>query len=153
MIADTEDLKQFLILAKTAKGAACVALIKQALDHPGVHVFGELLDMPTVQELAGSSHAPYLELLKVFAYGTWSEYKAQAAELPSMTPAQAAKLKKLSAVTFAAQSKMVPYDLLLRELEVPPSALLARPLRIPSPSRPHGSLLAAGRSQQHTSSC
>ena len=46
-----DELKPFLLLAKTAKGAACAALIQQVLDHPNVYVFGELLDMPSVQEV------------------------------------------------------------------------------------------------------
>ena len=44
-------LEQFVLLAKTAKGAAAVELIKQALEAPGVYVFSELLDMANVQEV------------------------------------------------------------------------------------------------------
>ena len=46
-----QPLEQFVLLAKSAKGAAVVALITQALEAPGVFVFGELLDMPNVQEV------------------------------------------------------------------------------------------------------
>ena len=42
-------LEQFVLLAKNAKGAAAVELIKQALEAPGVYVFGELLDMSNIQ--------------------------------------------------------------------------------------------------------
>lgn len=44
-------LEQFVLLAKTAKGAACIELIKQVLEAPGVYVFGELLDMPNIAEV------------------------------------------------------------------------------------------------------
>lgn len=44
-------LEQFVLLAKSAKGAAAVELIKQALESPGVYVFGELLDMPNISEV------------------------------------------------------------------------------------------------------
>lgn len=47
-----QPLEQFVLLAKSAKGAAVVALITQALEAPGVYVFGELLDMPNVQEVS-----------------------------------------------------------------------------------------------------
>jgi len=117
-VSESDQLKQFLILAKTAKGAAAAALISQVLDHPSVKVFGELLDMPNITELAGTSSAGSLELLRVFAYGTWSDYKARAAELPPLSEAQAAKLKKLTVVALAAQSKMLSYDVLMRELEL-----------------------------------
>ena len=39
-----QDLEQFLLLSKTARGPAAVQLIKQALEAPGVYVFGELLE-------------------------------------------------------------------------------------------------------------
>lgn len=44
-----EGLVQFLVLGKTAKGAACVALIQQVLSNRKIFVFGELLALPNVQ--------------------------------------------------------------------------------------------------------
>lgn len=44
-------LEQFVLLAKSTKGAACTELIKQVLEAPGVYVFGELLDMPNIAEV------------------------------------------------------------------------------------------------------
>lgn len=55
---DNEQLKTFLLLAKTTKGAACEALVKQVLDHPSVNVFGELLDMPNVVEVRAAPPLP-----------------------------------------------------------------------------------------------
>lgn len=49
--ATHNPLEQFVLLAKSAKGAACLDLIKQVLEAPGVHVFGELLVMPNVVEV------------------------------------------------------------------------------------------------------
>lgn len=43
---------QFLVLAKAAKGAACVALIQQVLSNKKIFVFGELLAMPNVQAVS-----------------------------------------------------------------------------------------------------
>ena len=92
MSSSSEDgaaLQQFCLLAKSAKGAGCASLIGQALEHPGIFVFGELLDMPSIKELAGTAAAPHLELLKLFAWGTWSDYKSRAAQLPALSEAQA----------------------------------------------------------------
>jgi COP9 signalosome complex subunit 7 len=50
--AGNNPLEQFVLLAKSAKGAAAVELVKQVLEAPGVHVFGELLDMPNVVEVS-----------------------------------------------------------------------------------------------------
>lgn len=44
-------LEQFVLLAKSTKGPACAELIKQALEAPGVYVFGELLEMQNVKEV------------------------------------------------------------------------------------------------------
>jgi len=113
---ESEAMKGFLILAKSAKGAACESLIRSVLDHPSIYVFGELLEMPNVQELAGTSAAPTLELLKLFAYGTWMDYKASESSLPALSAEQTKKLKKLTVVSLASQRKIVPYDVLMREL-------------------------------------
>lgn len=48
----SNTLEQFLILAKSAKGAAAVALIKQALETPNLYVFGELLDRPNIDRVS-----------------------------------------------------------------------------------------------------
>ncbi|XP_062505211.1 COP9 signalosome complex subunit 7a-like [Corticium candelabrum] len=113
-----QPLEQFVLLAKSAKGAAVVALITQALEAPGVYVFGELLDMPNVQELADTEFSHHLELLKVFAYGTVADYKACQPQLPAVTPLQLVKLRHLTIVSLAAKSKVIPYETLLRELAI-----------------------------------
>ena len=55
---ESEAMKGFLILAKSAKGAACESLIRSVLDHPSIYVFGELLEMPNVQEVLSTHCAP-----------------------------------------------------------------------------------------------
>lgn len=44
-------LEQFLLMSKSAKGAAAAKLILDATSSPGVFVFGELLDVSSVQEV------------------------------------------------------------------------------------------------------
>jgi len=44
-------LEQFLLLSKTARGAAAMELIRQALETPGIYVFSELLEMPNIKEV------------------------------------------------------------------------------------------------------
>lgn len=50
----SSHLEQFILLAKGTKGSALPALINQVLEAPGVYVFGELLDLSTVQEVRQS---------------------------------------------------------------------------------------------------
>lgn len=44
-------LEPFLLMSKAAKGAAAAKLIQDATSAPGVFVFGELLDLPNIQEV------------------------------------------------------------------------------------------------------
>jgi COP9 signalosome complex subunit 7 len=44
-------LEPFLLMAKSARGAAAAKLVGDACAAPGVFVFGELLDMPSVADV------------------------------------------------------------------------------------------------------
>ena len=61
---------------------------------------------------------PWLDLLKLFAFGTWAEFNANSANLPKLDDAQALKLKQLTVVSLAADAKVIPYDTLLTALEL-----------------------------------
>lgn len=50
-VATNNPLEQFVLLAKGCRGAGCLELIKQVLETPGVHVFGEFLHMPQIAEV------------------------------------------------------------------------------------------------------
>ncbi|CAI5796964.1 COP9 signalosome complex subunit 7a, partial [Podarcis lilfordi] len=94
------------------------SLIHQVLEAPGIYVFGELLDMPNVRELADSEFSAVFRLLTVFAYGTYSDYLAEAGNLPPLTEAQKNKLRHLSVVTLASKLKCIPYAVLLEQLQL-----------------------------------
>lgn len=111
-------LEELCILAKTAKGASVVQLIKDATTRTNLFAFGELLDMPNVQALKGTEHAAYYELLRLFCHGTWAEYKASASLLPPLEPPQMLKLKQLTIVSLAENAKVLSYDLLMAQLDV-----------------------------------
>ena len=42
------NLLKYILLAKSAKGKGCVAVIQQVLANPSTYVFGELLEQPNV---------------------------------------------------------------------------------------------------------
>ena len=72
-----------------------------------------------MQQLAGTSASPTFELLRLFAFGTWSDYKSSdVLKAQPLSEAQATKLKKLTIVSLASQSKTLAYDVLMRELEM-----------------------------------
>jgi len=111
-------LEQFVLLAKNAKGAAALELVKQALEAPGVYVFGELLDMPNIQDLEHSTNAPYLRLLTLFAYGSYRQYSENKADYPELTEAMQKKLRLLTVVSLATETKLIAYNRLQEELEM-----------------------------------
>ena len=100
-----------------------------------VHVFAELLDVPSIRELEGSPHAPYLELLGIFARGTYQDYlgvcvcaqgfgaaallpcalvspvsflrgAARKSDLPELSPPQQKKLRMLTLITCAGTERV-----------------------------------------------
>ncbi|XP_058524855.1 COP9 signalosome complex subunit 7a-like [Ochotona princeps] len=111
-----QNQKQFLLLAKSAKGAVLATLIHQVLEAPGVYVFGELLGMPNARELTDTDFASTFRLLTVFTYGTYADYLAEACNLPPLTEAQKNKLRHFSVVSLAAKVKCIPYTVLLEAL-------------------------------------
>lgn len=114
-----QQLEQFLILAKTAKGSAMKELIKQAMEAKDVYFFGELLEIPAIQALEqDSTSQSYFSLLKIFAYGIFKDYLSQKSSLPDLTPMMTMKLRHLTVATLATKFKYLPYSTLLEELDM-----------------------------------
>jgi len=114
-------LEGFEALAKSSSGSSCVMVIQQVLKHPHIFVFGELLDLQSVKDLANNAqHKPYLELLRLFAYGTFGDYKAkqEKEKLPQLSAKELTKLKQLTIVDNAAKNKLMSYVQLMKELEL-----------------------------------
>eukprot|EP01130_Rhizamoeba_saxonica_P009922 TRINITY_DN4054_c0_g1_i1.p1 TRINITY_DN4054_c0_g1~~TRINITY_DN4054_c0_g1_i1.p1 ORF type:complete len:210 (+),score=54.42 TRINITY_DN4054_c0_g1_i1:96-725(+) len=58
----------------------------------------------------------YFQLLEIFAYGTYTDYKESG--LPPLSEAQDLKLKQLTIAALAAQKRTIPYSLLLDSLNI-----------------------------------
>ncbi|KAG8220207.1 hypothetical protein J3R82DRAFT_1243 [Butyriboletus roseoflavus] len=100
----TARLEPFLLISKSAKGAAAAKLVQDATSAPGVFVFAELLELANIQEAR-----------LVVAPRCFSKHKDS---LPPLNPAQITKLKYLTIVTLATERHILPYSLLLQELHV-----------------------------------
>jgi len=101
-----EALEGFVLLCKSSSGAQVVMVIQLVLKHPSIFVFGELLEVDSVKALAHSeAHARWYDLLKLFAYGTYSEYKATKG-LPELGEAETTKLKQLTLVNMASKQRV-----------------------------------------------
>ena len=76
------------------------------------------LVVPTVVELEGTDNSVYLEMLRLFAHGTWSDYKSNSGSFPQLVPDQVLKLKQPTVLTLVETNKVLPYDQLMLELDV-----------------------------------
>lgn len=105
------------LLPSHAKGPAVVHLIREAIEHPQIFVFGELLTLPNVTALSESpEYEPWLKLLELFAFGTYKDYLESANNLPQLTPTMLAKLRSLTIISLAAKYKRISYSVLLSVL-------------------------------------
>lgn len=107
------ELEQFCILAKTQKGRAVQALIQQVIGNKKIFVFGELLDLPSVQALQENpDYLPSYKTLELFAYGNYLDYKQNTKDYVELNESQLTKLRQLSLLTLTEKHKEIPYDLL-----------------------------------------
>lgn len=53
-------------------------------------------------------HAPYYELLHLFAYGVYGDYVRESSKFPSLTPTMLTKLRHLTIVSMATGQKSIP---------------------------------------------
>lgn len=113
-----ELIEHFVKQASTLKGSSLAPVIIEATSHSSLFAFSEILAVSNVSELEGSDDSVYLDVLRLFAYGTWSDYKSNAGRLPQLVPDQVLKLKQLTVLTLAETSKVLPYDQLMQELDV-----------------------------------
>ncbi|GAA5991650.1 hypothetical protein JCM10908_001073 [Rhodotorula pacifica] len=118
------QLEPFILLSKSARGAAAAGLIEKATAAPGVYVFSELLQQPSIKDLASSEqHAKSYALLELFAYGTWADYTDKRDQYPKLSREHETKLKHLTVLSLAAESRIIPYATLLSTLSLEPTAV------------------------------
>uniref|UniRef100_A0A803R4B7 PCI domain-containing protein n=1 Tax=Cannabis sativa TaxID=3483 RepID=A0A803R4B7_CANSA len=113
-----ELIDHFVNQASTLKGSALGSLVAEATSHPSLFAFSEILAVPTLVELEETGNSVHLDVLRLFAHGTWSDFKRNAERLPQLSPEQTLKLKQLTVLTLAETNKVLPYDQLMQELDV-----------------------------------
>ncbi|XP_038684947.1 COP9 signalosome complex subunit 7-like isoform X2 [Tripterygium wilfordii] len=113
-----ELIDLFVKKASANKGSALAPVIVEATSHPSLFAFSEILAVPTVSELEGTENSVLLDVLRLFAHGTWSDYKNNINCLPPLVPDQVLKMKQLTVLTLAETNKVLPYDQLMQELDV-----------------------------------
>ena len=137
-------LEPYILLSKSANSPRAAAdLVTQATSAPNTFVFAELLHTPNIQALqtASNDYAPYLTLLQIFAWGTWSEYTGQSQtacaqctranssypdtpNLPKLSDVQEQKLRQLTLLSLSTSPSTLTYVHLLSELSLPTTRAL-----------------------------
>lgn len=114
-----ELIDYFVMRASTLQSGNSLAdVVLEATSHPSLFAFSEILSVPALAQLGGTQHAAPLNTLRLFAYGTWSDYKNNSGCLLPLTQEQVRKLKQLTVLTLAERKKVLPYDQLMQELDV-----------------------------------
>ncbi|KAG7216966.1 hypothetical protein INR49_001620 [Caranx melampygus] len=117
------EVEQLLSLS----GSALAQAVSSLLETPGLYVFSDILELPNVRELENGPHAPVYQLLNLFAYGTYCDYKVlqwqhnvnKESSLSSRAdPCTEKQLRHLSIISLASNLKCLPYSLLLQQLEL-----------------------------------
>ncbi|XP_015582801.2 COP9 signalosome complex subunit 7 [Ricinus communis] len=106
------------LASSTSTASSLTTFITEATSHPSLFSFSEILSVPNFVQLEGTENSGYLHLLRLFATGTWRDYKRNASALPKLVLDQVLKLKQLTVLTLAQANKVLSYDVLLEELEV-----------------------------------
>uniref|UniRef100_A0A1J3H8F8 COP9 signalosome complex subunit 7 n=1 Tax=Noccaea caerulescens TaxID=107243 RepID=A0A1J3H8F8_NOCCA len=114
-----EIIDLFVKRASVCKGEgdALGSILVEATSHPWLFAFSEILALSYVAELEGSTDSVYLDVLRLFAHGTWSDYKRNT-RCAQLVPEQILKLKQLTVLTLAEINKVLPYDILMVELDI-----------------------------------
>lgn len=114
------ELSHYCALARGQRGRAAAAVVNEALADAHLFVFGELLDVPSIADLASGEKTEQAmhQLLQIFAYGTYNDYLKRQDSLPQLSAPQRHKLKQLSLVSLAATSRILRYDDLLSSLDI-----------------------------------
>jgi len=118
-LTNGREQEQFILSSKGLKTKALIPLIRQIISHPSVFVFGEFMNQENVRALKDSDDEEcrsFYELLEVFAFGTYDDYKGKM--LPELSENQMLKLKKLTIVQLASEHRTIPYVLLLEKLDI-----------------------------------
>ncbi|CAF1271040.1 unnamed protein product [Rotaria magnacalcarata] len=110
--------QQFLLLAKSVRGAAAVDLVTRVLDHPDIFGFDEFLRLESLVNALKQDHLLVLSTLELFAYGTISDYESQRSRFINLSPLARRKLQLLTLASLAVHARVLPYELLLKQLQI-----------------------------------
>jgi COP9 signalosome complex subunit 7 len=110
--------QQYLLLAKSVRGAAAADLVHRVLEHPDIYGFDEFLRLESLVNSLKQDHSNLLATLELFAYGTLSNYESQRSHYIPLSVIARRKLQLLTLASLAIHARILPYALLLEQLQI-----------------------------------
>jgi COP9 signalosome complex subunit 7 len=114
----SQAAQQFLLLAKSVRGSAAVDLVTRVLEHPDIFGFDEFLRHESLVKSIEQDYPQLFATLILFAYGTLSDYESNRTRYISLSPLARRKLQLLTLASLAVHARILPYTLLLKQLQI-----------------------------------
>ncbi|KAI7748435.1 hypothetical protein M8C21_007593 [Ambrosia artemisiifolia] len=109
-----EFIQHFVNQASSSKASSLATVIADATSHPSLFAFSEILSLPNVIQRLSATVPAYRTIIR----GNKYNMSGNASNLPPLVPDQVLKLKQLTVLTLAEANKVLPYDVLMQELDV-----------------------------------
>lgn len=110
--------QQYLLLAKSVRGSAAADLVVRVLEHPDIYSFEEFLRLESLVNSLKQDHSTLHTTLELFAYGTLSNYETERSRFIPLSAIARRKLQLLTLASLATHARILPYALLLEQLQV-----------------------------------
>jgi COP9 signalosome complex subunit 7 len=107
---DMEELNKYCIMAQNSQGHGCADIIQKVLKSKNIFVFGELLAISSVEGLRGGEFGEVLDTLELFAYKNFTAYAAQPDLYLPLSPEEIFKLRQLTLIDYAVESKVIEFE-------------------------------------------
>ena len=114
----SQAAQQFLLLAKSVRGSTATNLVIRVLEHPDIFGFDEFLRLDSLVNSLKQDNPQLLSTLTLFAYGTLSDYESERTRYISLSPLARRKLQLLTLASLAVHARILPYTLLLKQLQI-----------------------------------
>jgi COP9 signalosome complex subunit 7 len=114
----SQAAQQFLLLGKSVRGSAAADLVTRVLEHPDIFGFDEFLRLDSLVNSLKQDYPQLLSTLTLFAYGTLSDYESERTRYISLSLLARRKLQLLTLASLAGHARILPYTILLKELQI-----------------------------------
>ncbi|CAF3082846.1 unnamed protein product [Rotaria socialis] len=114
----SQAAQQFLLIAKSVRGKAAIDLVTRVIEHADIFGFDEFLRLDSLVNFLKQENSQILSTLELFAYGTLTDYESDRTRYMSLSSVARRKLQLLTLASLAVHARILPYAILLKELQI-----------------------------------